>query len=141
MQLTDSKITFCLVASHNKALGADNKRRICNLPLSMLTKMLRDLTTVREAIIGAEFNISNSTAEISEIFLFPSWRRYYLCFVDCKGKCICNSVASTFPIQKINFTQEEKYVLISHVTEEKFLRFFFYGADIPNFFGHSINRN
>lgn len=72
MQLTDSKITFCLVASHNKALGADNKRRIRNLPLSMLTKMLRDLTTVQEAIIGDEFNISNSTAEISEIFLFPS---------------------------------------------------------------------
>lgn len=72
MQLVDSKETFCLVASHNEALGADNERRICNLPLSMLTKLLRDLTTVRELIIGSEFNISNITAEISKIFLLPS---------------------------------------------------------------------
>lgn len=32
----------------------------------------------------------------------------------------------------MNFTWEEKYVLISHVTEEKFLLFVCYGADISN---------
>lgn len=50
-------------------------------------------------------------------------------------------MAFAFPIQKINFTQEEKYILISLVIEEKFLHFFFYGADISNFFVNSLNRN
>jgi len=37
----------------------------------MLIKMLRDLTTVREAITGVEFSISSIAVEISKIFLFP----------------------------------------------------------------------
>lgn len=94
MQFVDSKETFCLVASHIEALGVDNRRSICNLLLSMLTKMLMDFTTFREAVMEAEFNISNITAEISKTFFSLIEEGIFYAPLAVK---VCNSLTFTFP--------------------------------------------